>query len=70
MSDWRDMKTAPHGVPFMAWIDKYGLELECRINPDTEAFEIFGRVDYDQDGWEVVPHMTPTHWMPYPYPPK
>lgn len=70
MSEWQPIETAPRdGTEFQAWIDQYGWEPACRYNPDTEAFEIFGRIDYDQDGWDSYHHMTPTHWMPYPAPP-
>lgn len=64
---WMPIDTAPKdGKPFQAWIDKYGWKPNCRYNPDSEAFELWGRVDYDQDGWDVYPHMVPTHWMPIP----
>lgn len=67
---WQTIESAPKdGTEFQAWIAKYGWEPRCRINSDTEAFEIYGRVDYDQDGWEVYPHMTPTHWRSPPTPP-
>lgn len=68
--DWQPIVTAPKdGTEFQAWIDKYGWEPRCRINPESEAFEIWDRVDYDQDGWDFYPHMIPTHWMPHPHEP-
>ncbi|MGH6774733.1 hypothetical protein [Brucella tritici] len=68
---WMPIESAPKdGTEFQAWIAKYGWEPRCRIISDTEAFEIYGRVDYDQDGWEVYPHMTPTHWLSLPSAPS
>lgn len=71
---WRTMDSAPRdGDEFQSWIvDDTGFgqwEPRSRFNPDTEAFELWGRVDYDQDGWEAYPHVTPTRWMPSPTPP-
>lgn len=67
---WQPIETAPKdGTQFQAWIEKYGWEPHARFNPDSEAFELWGRVDYDKDGWDVYPHMVPTHWMPLPTPP-
>lgn len=69
-AQWRPIETAPKdGTQFQAWIEKYGWEPRARFNPDSEAFELWGRVDYDKDGWDVYSHMVPTHWMPLPTPP-
>lgn len=68
---WRPIETAPKdGTEFQAWVDKYGWEPKARVNPETEAVELWGRTDYDQDGWDVYFHMTVTHWMPTPEGPK
>lgn len=65
---WEPIESAPRdGTEFQAWMGYW--EPRCRINPDTEAFEIWGRVDYDQDGWDTYLHLAPTHWMPLPEPP-
>ena len=74
---WRGIKSAPRdGTPFQAWIrrddtpDFIGWwEPECRFNEDGGAFEIYGRVDYDEDGWSVYPHLTSVAWQPQPEPP-
>jgi hypothetical protein len=61
---WRPIDTAPrNGTEFQGWTDAW--EPRCRFNADG-AFEIWGRVDYDKDGWDIYSHLTPTHWMPYP----
>jgi hypothetical protein len=60
---WRDIATAPRdGTEFQGWIGQW--EPRCRFNPETEAFETWGRVDYDENGWEVSD--VATHWMPLP----
>ncbi len=67
LAGWQPIETAPRdGSEFQAWIKDYGWEPKARINLSTEAFEIWGRVDYDEEGWSVYPHMIPSHWMPLP----
>jgi len=74
---WRDISTAPDsGEPFQAWVKRDNTpdgkgwwETDCRINEDG-AFEIHGRIDYDEDGYAVYGHLTATHWMPWPEPPS
>lgn len=67
MSEWKTIDSAPRdGTNFQAWIDKYGWEPRCRINPETNDFEIY---DLEIDNWDVFSHMIPTHWMPLPNPP-
>lgn len=70
MTGWQRIETAPRdGSEFQAWVasaDHGGWEPRCRINPETEGFEIWGRVDYDEDGWDTYLHLTPTHWLPQP----
>lgn len=70
---WRDIATAPKDcVEFQAWVinedGKGWWEPRCWINDDG-AFEIWGRVDSDHDGWDVYPHLTATHWIGDPKPP-
>jgi hypothetical protein len=71
---WQPIETAPKdGTEFQAWAEHAsgGVWLpQCRINPDNGAFEIWGRVDYDIDGWDLIPHLIETHWMPLPEPPR
>lgn len=67
VAGWQPIETAPKdGSEFQAFIINYGWEPRARFNPETVAFEIWGRVDYDQDGWDFYPHMVPSHWMPLP----
>lgn len=70
---WQPIETAPKdGTEFQAWCVQAGVgrwESRCRFDPKTEAFEIWGRIDYDQDGWDIYPGFVPTHWMPFPPPP-
>jgi len=70
MSEWQPIETAPRGgAEFQGWIAVGYWEPRCRFNPDSEAFEIWGRVDYDMDGWDTYAYLRPTHWMPHPPPP-
>ena len=72
---WRSMDSAPKdGTEFQVWTETTtGLrfcEFRARINPETEAEEIWGRVDYDEDGWECVAHLKFGGWRPHPIPPR
>lgn len=76
MTDWKPIESAPRdGTEFQAWImpeesDGGYWEPKARFNPDSEVFELWGRVDYDQDGWDCYHWLHPTHWMPLPPPPQ
>ncbi|WP_238876827.1 hypothetical protein [Achromobacter xylosoxidans] len=64
---WLPIESAPKdGTEFQAWLNIGLWEPRCRFNPDSEAFEIWGRVDYDRDDWDACGHLTATHWMPRP----
>lgn len=71
---WRPIATAPKdGTEFQAWMHNAYLptgwwEPRCRFN-DFGAFQVWQRVDYDDDGFDAV-HATPTHWMPLPPAPE
>ena len=68
-----DENTPRDGTEFQGWVvnGPGGFwEPRCRFNPDTEALEMYGRVDYDQDGWESYPFFVVTHWMPQPADPR
>ena len=80
--EWKTIDSAPKdGSIFQAWVeqatppacdwmDKGGWwEAECRYGED-EAFQVYGRIDYDMDDWETRYDLKPTHWMPLPEPPK
>jgi hypothetical protein len=73
---WQPIETAPRdGTEFQAWMmrDDDGSshwEPMVRFNPETDAFELWGRIDYDIDGWDTYYWLVPTHWMPQPEPPK
>jgi len=76
MSEWQPIETAPKdGTEFQVWMPSPSehwpegwWEAKARFNPATECFETWGRVDYDEEGWGFCE--LPTHWMPYPEPPK
>ena len=75
-SDWQPIETAPDDqTEFQAWVMHTTADIpewwepKCRYNRHG-AFQIWGRVDYDEDGWDCYPLVTPTHWMPNPEPPK
>lgn len=67
---WRTIDSAPKdGTEFQGWVSWGGRdgwwEPKCRFNADTEAFEVWGRVDYDQDGWDSHA-VTVSYWIPTP----
>lgn len=68
---WRDASTAPEdGTEFQGWILTEGgagfWEPRCKLDEDG-TLGIYGRVDYDEDGWDFgLWHLGLTHWMPHP----
>lgn len=68
---WQPIETAPmDGSEFQAWIRSAHFatgwwEPRCRFNADG-AFQVWQRVDYDQDGFDMVPDAAPTHWKMQP----
>jgi len=68
---WRDASTSPEdGTEFQGWIiaeDGAGFwEPRCKLDEDG-TLGIYGRVDYDKDGWDFgLWHLRITHWMPQP----
>lgn len=72
MSDWIDVrkkKPPTDGTEFQAWWSR-SWQPFARINPENGAFELWGRIDYDQDGWDVFSASDFTHWQPLPEPPQ
>lgn len=77
---WQPIETAPKdGTEFQAWL--YGdphpaaarfangwWEPRCRFDPESGAIQVWGRIDYDQEGWEDY-YPTRLLWMPLPSPP-
>lgn len=78
INEWQPIETAPKdGTEFQAWVvPKYlpvsagSWETRARFHPDTEQFEVWGRIDYDIDGWDFYYNLTPTHWSPHPASPE
>lgn len=68
--EWQPIETVPKdGREFQAWLWNEPARTgwwgpRCRYSPDG-AFQVWQRVDYDDDGWDVVEE-TPTHWLPQP----
>lgn len=75
---WQPIETAPKdGTEFQSWCirpegpdEKGWWEPKARVNLDSGAFELWGRTDYDQDGWDTYIHVRLTHWRPLPAPPS
>ena len=71
---WQPISTAPKdGTEFQAWVlngpGPGFWDPRARFDADG-AFQLWGRVDYDEDGWDCHPGWTPTHWQPLPAPPQ
>lgn len=81
MSEWKPIDTAPRdGTEFQGWVRNPEPEIEghigfwvprCRINPESDAFEMFGRIDYDCEDWATIASwLVIDAWMPLPSPPQ
>jgi hypothetical protein len=77
-SEWKPIEGAPKdGSEFQAWFTD-GIRIdrdmcwEPRARFKDGLLEYWGRIDYDQDGWDSSLNTTweATHWMPLPTPPK
>lgn len=72
---WQPIETCPKdGSEFQAWIQRADgrqwCEHRCTYD-ENESFRVWGRIDYDQDGWDwLTVECKPTHWMPQPMPPQ
>lgn len=69
--EWsRNLAKAPRdGTEFQVWWSGQW-QPRARFNPDTQAFEIWGRTDYDMEGWETFYWSEVTHWMAQPRDPN
>lgn len=65
---WRDIATAPRdGREFQAWW-KGQWQPRARFDPEFGSFQLWGRTDYDTEGWETF--AIDGHWQPLPSPPS
>ena len=66
--EWKPIEGAPtDGTEFVCWFSRDSThgdwEPKCRFD-EHGALQVYGRVDYDQDGWEVYSgDWNPTHFM-------
>lgn len=71
MMERQPIETAPmDGTEFQAILlcdDIEDWEPRCRFN-EHGNFEVYGRVDYDQDGWYLLnsDNWQPIAWLPQP----
>lgn len=73
---WRSIKDDPppkDGTEFQGWVLN-GMNIgfwepRCRFHPETGGLELWGRIGYDEDGWDSSIHWTLTHWQPQPVSP-
>lgn len=61
---WRPIETAPRdGTEFQAW---WGGQWQpgARFDPEYGSFQLWGRTDFDTEGWETF--AIEGHWQPLP----
>jgi hypothetical protein len=62
------------GIAFQGWFkdeDGNGFWEPRAIFDRDKGYGLYGRIDYDEDGWDFgLTHLTLTHWMYQPEPPK
>lgn len=64
---WKPISTAPRdGSEFQAWW-KDSWQPRARFDPEYGSFQLWGRTDYDTEGWEVFE--IDGFWMPQPLSP-
>ncbi len=62
-------KAPRDGTEFQVWWSGQW-QPRARFNPESHAFELWDRIDYDMEGWETFYWSEVTHWMPQPAPPQ
>lgn len=61
---WQDISTAPRtGEEFQAWW-KGTWQPRARFDPEYGSFQLWGRTDFDTEGWEVFE--IDGYWQPQP----
>lgn len=61
---WQDISTAPrNGEEFQAWW-KGTWQPRARFDPEYGSFQLWGRTDYDTEGWETFE--IDGYWQPQP----
>lgn len=61
---WQDISTAPRtGEEFQAWW-KGTWQPRARFDPEYGSFQLWGRTDFDTEGWEVFE--IEGYWQPQP----
>lgn len=64
LSGWQDISTAPRdGSEFQAWW-KGTWQPRARFDPEYGSFQLWGRTDFDTEGWEVFE--IDGFWQPQP----
>jgi len=58
-------KAPRDGTEFQVWWSGQW-QPRARFNPDSHGFELWGRTDYDTEGWESFYWSEVSHWMPQP----
>lgn len=64
LSGWQNISTAPRdGSEFQAWW-KGTWQPRARFDPEYGSFQLWGRTDFDTEGWEVFE--IDGYWQPQP----
>lgn len=64
LSGWQDLNSAPRdGHEFQAWW-KGTWQPRARFDPEYGSFQLWGRTDFDTEGWEVFE--IDGFWQPQP----
>ena len=61
---WRPIESAPRdGTEFQAWWSGTW-QPRARFDPEYGSFQLWGRTDFDTEGWET--YQIDGHWTPLP----